>query len=74
MSSISLARVLKVRPGADGLVRATTFRTASLIFDRPIAKLILLPILDHDVSADMLRRMEYSGANVEIKPSSEKAP
>ena len=53
-----IARVPKVHPGADGLVRAATLRTDSLIFDRPIEKLILLPILDHDVSANMLRRAE----------------
>ena len=69
-----LARVLKVHHGADGVVRAAILRTASSIFDRPIAKLILLPIFDHDVLADMPRRAEYSGTNLEIKPSSEKAP
>ena len=37
-----LARVLQVHPGADGLVRAVTLRTASSVFERPIAKLILL--------------------------------
>ena len=58
----------------DGLVTAATLRTASSIFDRPIAKLILLPILDHDVSADMPRRAKFSGTHVEIKPSREKAP
>ena len=51
-----LARVLKVHPGSDGLVRAATLRTASSIFERPVAKLILLPIIDHDVSANLPRR------------------
>ena len=59
-----LARVLKAHPGADGLIKPATLRTASSIFDRPIAKLILLPILDHDISADIPRRAEFSGTNV----------
>ena len=32
-----LSRVLKVHSAEDGLVQATTLKTASLILDRPIA-------------------------------------
>ncbi|KMQ83983.1 hypothetical protein RF55_18660 [Lasius niger] len=39
-----LARITKVHPGDDGLVRVVTVRTATSELKRPIAKLVLLPI------------------------------
>lgn len=38
-----LARVLELHPGADGLTRVVTLRTATSVFKRPIAKLCVLP-------------------------------
>ena len=69
-----LARVPKVHPGTTGLVRTATLGTASSVLDRPIAKLIFLSIVDHNVSADMLRRAEWSGANNEEKSPRNNAP
>ena len=39
-----LARVIKLHPGSDELVRVVTVRTATSQLQRPISKLILLPI------------------------------
>ena len=39
-----IARVIKVHPGSDGLIRVATVKTATSEFQRPVAKLILLPI------------------------------
>ena len=55
-------------------VRTATLRTASSVFDRAIAKLILLPIVDHDVSADIKRLAECSGASNEKRSKCENAP
>jgi NAD(P)H-hydrate repair Nnr-like enzyme with NAD(P)H-hydrate dehydratase domain len=40
-----LARIAAVHPGSDGLVRVVTVKTATSTFKRPIAKLVLLPVL-----------------------------
>jgi uncharacterized membrane protein len=34
-----------VHSGSDGLVRVVTVKTATSTFQRPIAKLVLLPVL-----------------------------
>jgi len=43
-STWPLARVVDVHPGADGLTRVVTLRTANGEIQRPIHKLCLLPI------------------------------
>lgn len=40
-----LARVIELHPGKDGLTRVVTLRTASSTFTRPIAKLVILPVV-----------------------------
>ncbi|XP_063994337.1 uncharacterized protein LOC135171637 [Diachasmimorpha longicaudata] len=44
----ALGRVIKVRPGADGIIRAVTVKTAKGTFDRNVKKLAPLPITDSD--------------------------
>ena len=39
-----MGRVVDVHPGKDGLVRVVTVKTANSIFERPIVKLLVLPI------------------------------
>ncbi|XP_057338496.1 uncharacterized protein LOC130676359 [Microplitis mediator] len=39
-----LARVIQLHPGADGLIRVVTLKTASTTLKRPISKLVLLPV------------------------------
>lgn len=39
-----LGRIISTHPGADGLVRAVTIKTANSEFQRPIVKLVKLPI------------------------------
>ena len=56
-----LARVIKVHPGPDHLVRVATLKTAVSEFQRPVAKLVRLPV-DH---AAVLRLQE---AKKEDKP------
>ena len=41
-----LERIIKVHTGADGYVRVVTIKTPTSTFDRPIAKVCLLPIRD----------------------------
>lgn len=43
-----LARVIEVHPGADGLVRAATLRTATSRLRRPIVKLVVLRAKAHE--------------------------
>lgn len=49
-----LGRIVATHPGRDGLVRVVTLETAEGKYDRPIAKISLLPISDNDdlVAAD----------------------
>lgn len=39
-----MGRIISLHPGADGLVRVATIKTASTILKRPIVKLGLIPI------------------------------
>ena len=39
-----LARIIKIHPGSDGIVRAVTLKTATSQLQRPIVKLIPLPV------------------------------
>jgi hypothetical protein len=48
----NLGRVMHLYPGADDIVRVVTVRTATGELKRPIVKLCLLPIHDHDDSTD----------------------
>lgn len=45
-----MGRIVKLYPGADGLVRVVDVKTQSGIFKRPIHKLAPLPILDNRTS------------------------
>ena len=40
-----MARVIDLHPGADGLTRVVTLRTATTTLTRPIAKIALLPVI-----------------------------
>jgi len=42
----SLGRVVELHPGADGMVRVATVKTASTTLKRPIVKLCKLPTDD----------------------------
>ncbi|XP_063990952.1 uncharacterized protein LOC135169656 [Diachasmimorpha longicaudata] len=44
----ALGRVVKVRPGADGIIRTVTVKTAKGLFDRNVKKLAPLPITSAD--------------------------
>lgn len=44
----SLARVIDVHTGTDGIVRVVTVKTAISTFKRPIVKLCRLPLADTD--------------------------
>ena len=41
-----LARVIKVYPGSDGMVRVVDIKTATSSYTRPISKISLLPLED----------------------------
>ncbi len=43
-SSPPMARITQLHPGKDGLTRVVTVKTASITFQRPVAKLVLLPV------------------------------
>lgn len=47
-----LARIVKTHPGDDGHVRIVTVRTASSQWKRPITKLVLLPVCDHNAAGN----------------------
>lgn len=47
-----LAQIVKTHPGDDGHVRVVTVRTASSQWKRPIAKLVLLPVCDHNAAGN----------------------
>ncbi|XP_063991157.1 uncharacterized protein LOC135169789 [Diachasmimorpha longicaudata] len=44
----ALGRVIKVRPGADGIIRVVTVKTAKGLFDRNVKRLAPLPINEDD--------------------------
>ncbi|XP_070510427.1 uncharacterized protein [Cardiocondyla obscurior] len=46
-----LARVIKLHPGADGLTRVVTIKTAASTYKRPIAKLCILSIKSDEPSS-----------------------
>ena len=49
-----LARVVKVHPGSDGIVRAVTVKTATNVLDRSVKRLVPLPNqVDEDNPADL---------------------
>ncbi|XP_070522380.1 uncharacterized protein [Cardiocondyla obscurior] len=43
-----LARVTKIHPGADGLTRVVSLKTASSSFTRPINKICILPVCSNE--------------------------
>ena len=53
-----LARIVKLHPGSDGLIRVVTLRTARSEFIRPIAKLVYLP--QAQVTAITVPRNDYN--------------
>lgn len=44
LSKWEVGRVVQTQPGTDGLVRAVTVKTAKSILQRPIVKLVRLPV------------------------------
>ncbi|XP_070518860.1 uncharacterized protein [Cardiocondyla obscurior] len=48
-----LGRIIQVHPGADGLTRVVTIRTASSTLRRPIAKLCVLPVKGNESSSEI---------------------
>ena len=42
-----MARVVKVLPSEDGLVRSVSLRVGDAVFDRPVHKTVLLVAADH---------------------------
>ncbi|XP_058837430.1 uncharacterized protein LOC131693535 [Topomyia yanbarensis] len=47
-----MGRICEVHPGADGVVRVVTLRTATGLLSRPVEKICILPLSDEDTGPD----------------------
>ncbi|XP_039436949.1 uncharacterized protein LOC120418570 [Culex pipiens pallens] len=65
-----LARISEVHPGADGVVRVVTLKTATKLIKRPVEKICLLPLDEEEHNANKSKMLRFLDGSSNVLDSS----
>ncbi|XP_038117200.1 uncharacterized protein LOC119769297 [Culex quinquefasciatus] len=65
-----LARISEVHPGADGVVRVVTLKTATKLIKRPVEKICLLPLDEEEHNAKKSKMLRFLDGSSNVLDSS----